>query len=911
MQPRDDTIQTILDTIEDGFFEVDLAGNMLVCNRALARIIGYPVPELLGKNYTEYMKAETAQLVYKVFSGVFLTREPVRGFEWELLRPDGSTLWVETSVSPVINGDGRIAGFRGVLRDISARKKAEQLLDHQLQFEKLLAHISQVLFLSNEANLDSCIELALAKLGEFVGADRSYLFLFSADMRTTSNTHEWCAPGISPQKHNLQKLPAEVFSWWMKQLYTEPYLYIPSVSELPPEAEVERQLLEMQDIQSLIVVSVPGHGGNLLGFLGFDAVREKREWHEDSIRLLSMAAQCIAHAIQRCRSDRIIHESARLLQDIVNFFPDPFFAIDAEGKVTVWNQAMEQLSGVKAGEIIGKGDYEYALPFYGCRRPLLADLALSYDSETVELYDKLLHIEDQTLTVETKVPMLDGKTLWAKAKPIYDRKGKIKGAVQSLRDITYRVQMEEQLKNTLSELEAVMEALPDLYLRLKADGTVLDIRAGYNAALDLDYARAVGKNLPEVFVPSINRALEQTLSEVIQTRKAGVTQFSCSNSDERYFQAHVVPLFGDQAVAVIRDVTEHHKYTKYLQEISLYDNLTKVHNRHAFQQELERIQTLSETFPMGIMVCDVDGLKLVNDVLGHLAGDRLLEVFAQLLKSCFENKAKIFRTGGDEFVAIFPLHDHQDMETRYAELYQAVDLYNSTNPDLPLSISAGVGLCQEPGPAVQDALERADNNMYQAKLRQYKGSHLYLKQTLMHALAERDFLAQGHGDRLQKTLLLLARAVGMPSSRLDDFRLMAYFHDIGKIRVPQHILMKPGPLTPEEKREVAKHCTVGHRIALSAPELVPIAEWILHHHERWDGSGYPLGLKETAIPLESRIFAIADAYDAITNDRPYRKARSSAEAVAELRACAGTQFDPELVNLFISVVLPAIESSFS
>ncbi len=906
MQEINSAVQVILDTIEDGFFEVDLAGNMRLCNRALADIIGYPIPELIGRNYVEYMSAETADLVFKVFNSVFRTRCPIKGFEWQLIRRDGSRLWVETSVSPVIAPDGRVLGFRGVLRDITSRKRMEETLAYQLELEKLVARTGQILLMSDESNLDSAIDLALARLGEFVKADRSYLFLYSQDMKTMSNTHEWCAPGITPEKDNLQNLPVAGFSWWANQLFTKPYLYIPSVPDLPLEAAAEKEILQMQDIQSLLVVPVPGQDNKMLGFLGFDAVKETKEWPEEAVRLLSIAAQFIGHAIQQCRSTRLLQESSRFLEDIVNFFPDPFFAIDAEGRITVWNQAMEELTGYGANEVIGRSNFECAIPFYGYRRPLLAHAAISRTNGDLALYDTLT-VEGETLTVETEVPLLPGRIIWAKAKPIRDGKGRVKGAIQSMRDITYRVTIERHLKQALSELEAVLEALPDLYLRLSGDGTVLDVRPGYDSPRDilLDNAPEAGKTLREVFVAPFARQLEEALFAMAEERHARVLHLKFANSEERHFQVHLVPLFHNEAVAVIQDITDQYRYTKYLQEISLYDRLTKVYNRNAFQQELERLNGCQDDFPVGIMVCDVNGLKLVNDVLGHLAGDRLLEMFASVLKQCFADKGKVFRTGGDEFVVLFSHHDRRDIRSRLYELETAVAAYNGANPDLSLSISVGTAISTKPDTLIK-ALEKADNEMYQAKLRQPKGMHPYLKQTLMYALAERDFLAQGHGDRLCEAMLLLAKAAGVPSDRMDDLRLLAYFHDLGKLRIPQHILAKPGPLTLEERREVAKHCSIGHRIALSAPELAPIAEWILHHHERWDGSGYPLGLKETEIPLESRILAIADAYDAITNHRPYRKARSQEEAIAELRSCAGTQFDPDLVELFILAVLPAI-----
>ncbi len=171
--------------------------------------------------------------------------------------------------------------------------------------------------------------------------------------------------------------------------------------------------------------------------------------------------------------------------------------------------------------------------------------------------------------------------------------------------------------------------------------------------------------------------------------------------------------------------------------------------------------------------------------------------------------------------------------------------------------------------------------------------------TLMRALETRDFLTEGHAERLQDIVTGLAGVISLPESKIADLRLLARFHDIGKVGIPDSILFKPGPLTAGEYTEMKRHSEIGHRIAVSSPDLSCIADWILKHHEWWNGEGYPLRIKGEEIPLECRILAIADAYDAMTSDRPYRNALPHEEVVVELKRCAGTQFDPRLVKIFL------------
>jgi HD-GYP domain-containing protein (c-di-GMP phosphodiesterase class II) len=170
---------------------------------------------------------------------------------------------------------------------------------------------------------------------------------------------------------------------------------------------------------------------------------------------------------------------------------------------------------------------------------------------------------------------------------------------------------------------------------------------------------------------------------------------------------------------------------------------------------------------------------------------------------------------------------------------------------------------------------------------------------MQKALEARDFITEGHGERMQSLAVALGEVAGLSKRALGELSLSAQFHDIGKVGIPDRILFKPGPLTQQEYSEMKRHCEIGHRIALSTPDLAPIAKYILHHHEWWNGLGYPMGLKGNDIPLECRILAIVDAYDAMTSNRPYRQALTHKQAIAELKNCSGKQFDPRLTAIFV------------
>ena len=189
-----------------------------------------------------------------------------------------------------------------------------------------------------------------------------------------------------------------------------------------------------------------------------------------------------------------------------------------------------------------------------------------------------------------------------------------------------------------------------------------------------------------------------------------------------------------------------------------------------------------------------------------------------------------------------------------------------------------------------ELFKEADNNMYKEKMRRGEAVREISMQILLRALAVRDYVSGDHYKRIEELAATLANRKGLKSNHLDDIRLLAKFRDLGKIAIPESILFKKEPLTKQEKEQIRRHPEIGKRIAQTVPDLVHLADWILKHHEWWNGGGYPMGLKGRDIPLECRILAVVDAYDALTNDRPYRQAKSPEEALAELKN-AGTQFD--------------------
>ena len=354
---------------------------------------------------------------------------------------------------------------------------------------------------------------------------------------------------------------------------------------------------------------------------------------------------------------------------------------------------------------------------------------------------------------------------------------------------------------------------------------------------------------------------------------------------------------------------------KRLQHLSHHDALTGLFNRLHFETETARLIKLRRD--LGVVVCDVDGLKLVNDSFGHAAGDLLLRRAADLLRRLFGQYGIICRIGGDEFAILWPGAAASQLETVTQQMHLLL-AQQEADAQEPLRLDISVGYCFIAGEELTTesfyhVFTKADDAMYRQKLSHDSSNRSALVQSMMSLLEARDYITEGHSQRLQDMCHQLGQAAGLSSVRLDDLKLLAQFHDIGKISIPDHILFKPGPLSPEEWQQMHRHPEIGHRIARHIPNLSAIAPLILHHHERWDGQGYPLGLSGESIPLESRVLALVDSYDAMTNDRPYRKALTHHEALTEIKKNHGRMFDPHLTDLFLAMYqnMPAVPKQLS
>jgi len=330
--------------------------------------------------------------------------------------------------------------------------------------------------------------------------------------------------------------------------------------------------------------------------------------------------------------------------------------------------------------------------------------------------------------------------------------------------------------------------------------------------------------------------------------------------------------------------------------LSYHDNLTGLYNYRFMEEEIRRLNTTRQ-LPISIIMGDLNGLKLINDAFGHRAGDLLLQKAAEIIKANCRREDIIARWGGDEFVILLPRTDTKAVEEIVRRIKDRCTL-DSGGP-IKVSIALGYATKNQAEENIWQVLKEAEEWMYRHKLLEGKSYRNAVISTLKATLFEKSTETEEHATRLAGLCREIGKELGLTEKQLDELELLTVLHDIGKVAISESVLLKPGPLTEKEWEEMRKHPEIGYRIAQNTPELASIAEYILCHHERWDGSGYPRGLKGEEIPLLSRILAVADAYDAMTTDRVYRRAMNREEALAELQRKAGTHFDSEVVNALV------------
>ncbi|MCL6447921.1 MAG: diguanylate cyclase [Armatimonadetes bacterium] len=392
-----------------------------------------------------------------------------------------------------------------------------------------------------------------------------------------------------------------------------------------------------------------------------------------------------------------------------------------------------------------------------------------------------------------------------------------------------------------------------------------------------------------------------------------------------------LPLKEDGAVAgavlLIRDVTEEKVIEEKLRGLAVRDAMTGLYNHSYLKQALNReIERAGHRDGLvSFMILDVDSFKYYNDSFGHPAGDDVLKKVARLLQESVRGSDIVGRYGGDEFAVVLPDADQlaaaEVGERIRKKIANAALPYCTYMPKGRLTVSAGVACYPLQAKSAAELIRMADEALYRVKRTTKNRVEIYscvLEEitaaghvdrrlaphvgTLLTALKAKDPYTYAHCENVARYAVALAQKAGLSPEETSKIKIAALLHDLGKVEIPLETLTKTEPLTPEERALIRRHASLGAELVGQIKPLAGLVPAILHHHERYDGAGYPQGLAGEEIPLAARIIALADAYDAMTSYRPYRSARTPFEALAEIEKEAGRQFDPALVDCFLQTM---------
>lgn len=434
-------------------------------------------------------------------------------------------------------------------------------------------------------------------------------------------------------------------------------------------------------------------------------------------------------------------------------------------------------------------------------------------------------------------------------------------------------------------------------------------------AVNINPELIIGKPFSEIVVDSDVLGLKEFYFNIIPKSKIKLELFNenlgkwylvnaftdMSNNDEDLiiYYVDITDIKKREQLLINYDSENIVYYLKDREKMLYRDKLTGLYNKTYFEEQLSRLDTKRQ-LPISLIMGDINGLKLINDAFGHIMGDNALKKAAELMTGSFRDEDIISRIGGDEFVILLPM----TREKTALEIVERVKRKCENNPleYIKINISFGVATKTSVDEDINKVFKKAENRMYFNKLKESKEAKLSMIEFLKKRLEKITYETKSHYDRLKELTMMMAEALNLAETEKEELRLLSEFHDIGKIGISKNILQKGSKLNCEEWEDVKRHSEIGYYIAKEIKDASSIDELILIHHERWDGKGYPGLLKNDEIPLVARIFALADAYDMMVNDRPFQTRMTKEAALNELQEQSGRQFDPKLVEIFVSLM---------
>jgi len=498
----------------------------------------------------------------------------------------------------------------------------------------------------------------------------------------------------------------------------------------------------------------------------------------------------------------------------------------------------------------------------------------------------------------------DGTVDWTRweCRPWYEADGSIGGIIIYTEVITERIQAEKRLQENEAHYRTLIETTQDGFWVIDINGKIIDVNEMYCQMTGYTKAELLGKKIPELEALETSQEIIAHIKQITEN-KSDIFETCHRRKEGSLIDMEISATFVNCDTGIFafcRDITERKKIENELLYLSYHDHLTGLYNRRYFETQLKKIDK-QINLPISIIMCDINGLKLVNDSFGHDSGDLLLKKAATIIRNSCREGDIFARIGGDEFVILLPNTTADEtvrIANRMKELASSEKVVN-----IELSISYGYDTKTNDKQSINEIMANAENHMYRHKLYERSSMRSKTIDLIMNTLFEKSNRELLHSNRVSAICKAIATKMNLDKDAINQLGTAGLIHDIGKIGIDEKILNKDGMLTDDEREDIEKHPEIGWRLLSSTDEFSELGQLVLTHHEKWDGRGYPNGLKGLEIPLEARILVVADSFDAMTNERTYRKGMSNEEAIIELKRCSGTHFDPDIVDVFVNQVL--------
>lgn len=475
-------------------------------------------------------------------------------------------------------------------------------------------------------------------------------------------------------------------------------------------------------------------------------------------------------------------------------------------------------------------------------------------------------------------------------------------------DITEMKELERDLFLQKEHFHKILLSVSDGVIATDQQGQVMMMNKTAEELTGMANKKWEGRFIDQVFSiydPSGKKPITFGPANAVFETKGTQAALKPIGEQERIIEFSVAPITNADKhalgiVTVFRDISKQKEEQQEIEYLSYHDQLTGLYNRRYFVEALERLSQ-ERRLPLSIVMIDANGLKLMNDVFGHHAGDQLLQKVAKHLIAQTRKYDLACRVGGDEFVVLLPNTTSTDAKAFIDRVEKKVN--QDSLESLPLSLSYGWSVKETSSDDIERVYQRAEEQMYHQKTSQRAEIRTMMIDQIVNQLHQRLPNERIHAAEVERLAVLLGIELGLKNEQINQLAKVAWFHDIGKIVIPPQLLTKAEKLTDQEIQQLRRHAEAGYRILSTANIYAVLADPILAHHERWDGLGYPKGMKGEEIPLFSRIIAVVEAYDQMTNQQSYRDPLEASAAKTILKREAGKQFDPKIVECFVTRVI--------